>query len=205
MRIPRLTLPRTSPEMYAEYWKPMNWKSITPAININGQEVSDDGPKLNPDVRPAPAAAVDSCSTVTPLAYFGRFAANVAASKNKSPKTPISAQPAIPRTVREVTILWKRRVGWRTTSATRPITTRPASIPGTPVMLPDVPSVNQLLALAKKSLPVPIPMIRPCIWTPRRVSEVSNWMSAIAANASIQLSIQPRNGPIFGTIRLVNT
>ena len=65
--------------------------------------------------------------------------------------------------------------------------------------------MNQLLALLKKSLPVPMPTIRPSIWIPRRVSAVSNWMSAIEANASIQLSIQPRNGPTLGTIRLVKT
>ena len=58
--MPRLTLPRTSPEMYAEYWKPMNWKSIALAMSISGQEVPDTGPKLNPLVRPAPAAAWDS-------------------------------------------------------------------------------------------------------------------------------------------------
>ena len=78
-------------------------------------------------------------------------------------------------------------------------------MPGTPVMSPVLPSVNQLLAPLKKSLPVPIPMIRPSIWIPRSVRTVSNWSNAIDANASIQLSSQPRNGPMRGTIRLVKT
>ena len=104
-----------------------------------------------------------------------------------------------------MTILWNRFVGWRTTKATSAITTSPAIRPGRPVIAPLEASVNQVFALLKKSLPVPIPMIRPSIWRPRSVNTVSNWMSAIEAKARSQLSIQPRNGPIFGTIRLVKT
>ncbi len=32
---PRLTLPRTSPAMYAEYWNPMNWNSRIESMNGN--------------------------------------------------------------------------------------------------------------------------------------------------------------------------
>ena len=32
---PRRTLPRTSPAMYAEYWKPMNWNSRIDRTNGN--------------------------------------------------------------------------------------------------------------------------------------------------------------------------
>ena len=49
------------------------------------------------------------------------------------------AQPAIPNTVRYVTILWNRRVGWNTTRATTAMTIRPAIMPGTPVMSPELP------------------------------------------------------------------
>ena len=33
IRTPRRTFPRTSPAMYAEYWKPMNWNSSTESIS----------------------------------------------------------------------------------------------------------------------------------------------------------------------------
>ena len=72
-------------------------------------------------------------------------------------------------------------------------------------MSPVLPSVNQLLAPLKKELPVPMPMIRPSIWTPRRVRTVSNWIRAIDAKTRVQLSSQPRSGPMRGTIRLVKT
>ena len=114
-------------------------------------------------------------------------------------------QPAISITLSQVTILWNTRVRWTTTNATTAMTTRLAIIPGIPVTSPELPSVNQPVALLKKSLPVPIPMIFPSIWMPLRVRFVSNWRRAIEANASVQLSSQPRNGPILGTIRLVNT
>ena len=78
----------------------MNWKSMTPAISITGQVVALTGPKLKPLVSPASLPALASWSTVIPLANFGRFAANWVGSKNNRPKTAISAQPAIPRTVK---------------------------------------------------------------------------------------------------------
>src|SRR2546426_81077 len=106
MSTPRLTLPRTSPLMYAEYWNPMNWNSITLAMNITGHEVSDSGPKLNESpVSPASVAAFASESTVVPFANFGRFVANWPASKKTRPKTAMSAQPTMPSTVSQVTIL----------------------------------------------------------------------------------------------------
>ena len=100
MRMPLFTLPRTSPEMYAEYWKPMNWKSMTPAMNMTGQLRPFTGPKLKPLVSPAVAAAAASWSTVTPFVYFGRLAANCAGSKKTRPRSAIRAQPMIPITVR---------------------------------------------------------------------------------------------------------
>ena len=52
-----MTFPRTSPEMYAEYWNPMNWKSMALAMNMRGHEVAESGPKENPLVRCALLAA----------------------------------------------------------------------------------------------------------------------------------------------------
>ena len=201
-----MTLPRTSPEMYALYWNPMNWKSITPAMRKKGQVRPSTGPKLKlVPVRPASLAAFASWPTVVPLAYFGRLAAKVPASKVRSPATAITIQPPMPKIVSHVTILWNVRVGCSTTKATTASTARPAIMPGMPVTSPVLPSVNQLSAPVKKLLPVPMPMILPSIWIPRSVREVSNCRRAIEAKASIQLSSQPRNGPTLGMMRLVKT
>src|SRR5580765_1935703 len=94
MRIPRVMLPRTSPEIYALYWNPMNWNSMALARRKKGQDVASTGPKLKlVPVRLALVAACASWSTVMPSAYLGRFAENVPASNVRSPNTAIRIQP----------------------------------------------------------------------------------------------------------------
>ena len=65
--------------------------------------------------------------------------------------------------------------------------------------------MNQLFAPEKKLLPVPIPMIRPVICRFRTTIGTSKAMIPSDANASVQLSSQPMNGPTRGTMRLVKT
>jgi hypothetical protein len=48
-------------------------------------------------------------------------------------------------------------------------------------------------------------MIRPVTWTLRMKTGTSKAMIATDANARVQLSSQPTNGPIRGTIRDVKT
>ena len=49
-----------------------------------------------------------------------------------------------------------------------------AVLAGVPVVVLGIVTNWSVVAFVKKELPVPMPMIRPSIWTPRSVSTVSN-------------------------------
>jgi hypothetical protein len=176
----------------------MYWNRTTPIRN---------GSTVVLQLKPCPTtlpvtAAFCSAAAVMPV-YFGRFASKLARWTNSSPKTHMTTHDSRPMTPRPVTMRWKRRVGWMTTSRIRAITTSAAIIPGQPVTLP--PEVNQPLARLKKPAPVPIPMMSPLIWMLCSTMGISKAMIASEAKTSVNDSTQARKGPIPGISRLVKT
>ena len=70
---PRLTFPRTSPAMYAEYWKPMNCRNTIPSMN--GNTVRENRSPRKSCVCPGRIALPDAAifAALTPFEYCGRL------------------------------------------------------------------------------------------------------------------------------------
>src|SRR5579871_6429075 len=107
----RRTLPLTSPAMYEENWKPMNWKSTTltrPARPINPRNEKSGEPMAKFDLV---AVAIKSDADLTPSA--GNAALTWLGEMKNAPKKLIATE-TIAKMVRPVTTLWKvrgRRMG----------------------------------------------------------------------------------------------
>src|ERR1700694_1698314 len=103
----RLTLPLTSPAIYEENWKPMNWNSITPMrpaspIKPGLKEKSGD-----PSEKPAFVAALNIASEEVPRAGKALFTAS---GEMKMPPKKLIATEMIAKMVSPVTTRWKVRV-----------------------------------------------------------------------------------------------
>ena len=109
---PRRTFPRTSPAMYAEYWKPMNWKSRIESMNGNtvvekmslrklwllpAQEVGLAG---RGDLRGRDAVGV-----------LRQVRSKLERLVARRPKMNIAMKLATPKPASAVTTLWNVRVG----------------------------------------------------------------------------------------------
>ena len=105
---PRFTLPRTSPAMYAEYWKPMNCRNTIPSMN--GNTVRENRSPRKSCVWPGrmelPDAAIFCAET--PCVYCGRLCWKSEWLVASSPNTNMSTKLATPIAAMVVTTLWNR-------------------------------------------------------------------------------------------------
>src|SRR5689334_3939775 len=140
-RTPRLTLPRTSPAMYALYWNPMNWNSSTAHMRAKLEMCQSTPPPVVSSPLECAEATSEDC--VTPK-LARRLRVNAPWLNTIMPNTNMSTADPRASAARPVTIRWKRLVGWMTSQKIRPRTTSMLRNPGQFLMMP--PDVNHVLA-----------------------------------------------------------